>query len=108
LEAWAASSGLELERHEEPRQLALLNQPQLAIQLSGVELTRAALLTALERLANWPGTSRVSLLLASDGQRSAHPSAGLEPQRRPLIELRVRSSDIADLRLDSQLLIEWS
>ena len=108
LEAWAASSGLELERHEEPRQLALLNQPQLAIQLSGVELTRAALLTALERLANWPGTSRVSLLLASDGQRSAHPSAGLEPQRRLLIELRVRSSDIADLRLDSQLLIEWS
>jgi 3,4-dihydroxy 2-butanone 4-phosphate synthase/GTP cyclohydrolase II len=108
LEAWAASSGLELERHEEPRQLALLNQPQLAIQLSGAELTRAALLAALERLANWPGTSRVSLLLASDGQRSAHPSAGLEPQRRPLIELRARSSDIADLRLDSQLLIEWS
>ena len=108
LEAWAASSGLELERHEEPRQLALLNQPQLAIQLSGAELTRAALLTALERLANWPGTSRVSLLLASDGQRSAHPSAGLQPQRRPLIELRARSSDIADLQLDSQLLIEWS
>jgi hypothetical protein len=80
----------------------------LAIQLSGAALTKEALLAALEQLANWPATSRVSLLLASDGQRSAHPSAALEPQRRPLIELGAKGSDISALRLDSELLLEWS
>jgi 3,4-dihydroxy 2-butanone 4-phosphate synthase/GTP cyclohydrolase II len=108
MEAWGKSCDLAVERHEEPRQLALLNQPQLAIQLSGATLTKEALLAALEQLASWPGTSRVSLLLASDGQRSAHPSAALEPQRRPLIELGAKGSDISALRLDSELLIEWS
>ena len=108
MEAWGKSCDLAVERHEEPRQLALLNQPQLAIQLRGATLTKEALLAALEQLASWPGTSRVSLLLASDGQRSAHPSAALEPQRRPLIELGAKGSDISALRLDSELLIEWS
>ena len=38
-------------------------------------------------MGGWPLTRQLSLLLAPDSQRSNHPSADLEPERRPLAEL---------------------
>jgi 3,4-dihydroxy 2-butanone 4-phosphate synthase/GTP cyclohydrolase II len=38
-------------------------------------------------MAGWATTRAVSLLLTPDAQRSAHPSATLEPVCRPLLEL---------------------
>jgi 3,4-dihydroxy 2-butanone 4-phosphate synthase/GTP cyclohydrolase II len=47
---------------------------------------------ALALMAGWPQTSRLSLLLAPDTQRSSHPSANLEPEQRPLAELKARQA----------------
>ncbi len=93
LQQWAADAGLRLEAETQARLLALLQQPRLALllSLSGSSLDTAAAdptRTLLQRLAQWPGSERVSLLLAPDAQRSSHPSAQLEPQRRPLQELQ--------------------
>ena len=42
---------------------------------------------ALTRMARWPLTQSVCLLLAPDAQRSTHPSVSIEAERRPLQEL---------------------
>jgi 3,4-dihydroxy 2-butanone 4-phosphate synthase/GTP cyclohydrolase II len=92
LRQWASERGLELRREEHPRLLALLGQPQLALliaqQAGGDQpLAEADLLSALTLMAGWAATRAVSLLLTPDAQRSAHPSATLEPDSRPLQEL---------------------
>ena len=90
LGSWAISQGLQVEREDHPRLLALLNQPQLAVVLGGLDQASGgvgALGAALALMAGWPQTSRLSLLLAPDTQRSSHPSANLEPDQRPLTEL---------------------
>ncbi|MFO7629283.1 MAG: bifunctional 3,4-dihydroxy-2-butanone-4-phosphate synthase/GTP cyclohydrolase II [Prochlorococcaceae cyanobacterium] len=91
LRHWAAAEGLRLEREEHPRLLALLDQPSLAVLLSagqGAGLTMETIAQALAQLGRRPAARAVSLLLAPDQQRSSHPSADLEPERRPLAELR--------------------
>ncbi|NDG73762.1 MAG: bifunctional 3,4-dihydroxy-2-butanone-4-phosphate synthase RibB/GTP cyclohydrolase II RibA [Synechococcaceae bacterium WB8_1B_136] len=85
LRQWALEHGLELEREEHPRVLALLDQPELAVLLPGGDDSLVA--DALHRMASWEHTTSVSLLLAPDSQRTNHPSNTLEAQRRPLVEL---------------------
>ena len=90
LQLWALKQGLQVEREEHPRLLALLNQPQLAVLLSGLDHAGSgvgAVAAALVLMGGWPKTERLSLLLAPDGQRSSHPSADLESEQRPLADL---------------------
>ena len=91
LGGWALAHGLKAERDEEPRLLALLNQPQLALQLRpglAGQLPVDALGEALALLANATGTSGVGLLLSPDPRGLNHPSIALEPELRPLAELQ--------------------
>ena len=90
LQLWALKQGLQVEREEHPRLLALLDQPQLALLLSGLDHAGSgvgAVAAALVLMGGWPKTERLSLLLAPDGQRSSHPSAYLESEQRPLADL---------------------
>ena len=90
LQLWALKQGLMVEREEHPRLLALLDQPQLAVLLSGLDHAGSgvgAVAAALVLMGGWPKTERLSLLLAPDGQRSSHPSADLESEQRPLADL---------------------
>ena len=90
LQLWALKQGLQVEREEHPRLLALLDQPQLAVLLSGLDHAGSgvgAVAAALVLMGGWPKTERLSLLLAPDGQRSSHPSADLESELRPLEDL---------------------
>ena len=83
-------TALVLEREEHSRVLALLNQPPLAVLVTaatGATLQPQQLVELLTRMATWPGTGEVSLLLAPDLQHSTHPGNALEPQQRPLAEL---------------------
>ncbi|MCP9928786.1 bifunctional 3,4-dihydroxy-2-butanone-4-phosphate synthase/GTP cyclohydrolase II [Cyanobium sp. CH-040] len=108
LEAWALEQGLKLEPEEDPRLLALLNQPQLALLLSSGErasLEPQNLRRALELLAGSDGTSRVGLLLSPEPQRINHPSASLEAQQRPLGELLQPRGE--GPRLDAGVLVIW-
>ncbi len=102
LRHWADTHGVVLEREEHSRVLALLDQPQLAVLVEG---GNAALLAeGLQRMAAWSSTQSVSLLLAPDSQRSAHPSNTLEAQRRPLQELQAARPQ---LRVDAGTLMRW-
>jgi 3,4-dihydroxy 2-butanone 4-phosphate synthase/GTP cyclohydrolase II len=95
LQAWAEGHGLLLERESDPRLLALLNQPDLAILLAspqGQPLSAADLAATVQRLAEPSPTRAVSLLMAPDLRRATHPSVDLEPERRPLAELRAAES----------------
>jgi 3,4-dihydroxy 2-butanone 4-phosphate synthase/GTP cyclohydrolase II len=95
LASWASGQGLQVDREDHPRLLALLNQPQLAVVLGGLDQASGgvgAVGAALALMAGWPQTSRLSLLLAPDTQRSSHPSANLEPEQRPLAELKARQA----------------
>ncbi len=90
LQDWAEERHLRLLVEDHPRLLALLEGPSLAILLMAQpaqELQPADLAALLTLLGGWPHTRAVSLLLAPDGPRSSHPSALLEPDRRPLAEL---------------------
>ena len=90
LQRWALKQGLQVEREEHPRLLALLDQPQLAVLLGGLDHASSgvgAVAAALVLMGDWPQTERLSLLLAPDGQRSSHPSADLESEQRPLADL---------------------
>ncbi|MCT0214449.1 bifunctional 3,4-dihydroxy-2-butanone-4-phosphate synthase RibB/GTP cyclohydrolase II RibA [Synechococcus sp. CS-1324] len=90
LREWASQRPLALQREEHPRLLALLDQPEIAFLLSpvaGAELAATELSELLARMAAWPGTRAVCLLLTPDSRRSGHPSATLEPELRPLVEL---------------------
>ena len=91
LQLWALKQGLQVEREEHPRLLALLDQPQLAVLLGcpdGRLLSAADLAASLQQLMQQGGSQRLSLLLAPDAQRLTHPSATLEPEFRDLKDLR--------------------
>ncbi|WP_414027497.1 GTP cyclohydrolase II [Cyanobium sp. ATX-6F1] len=122
LQQWAQQLQLGIQLEEHPRLLALLDQPELAVLLGpltgsmeakGVngaidaagDLPLERLGEGLQTLARWPGTQAVSLLLAPDAQRSAHPSVTLEAELRPLVELR---QDHPRLRLQPGSLLRWS
>ncbi len=108
LRRWAAGLGLEIRREEHPRLLALLGHPALALLLvptSGHALQEAHLAELLERMAGWEGTRRLGLLLAPDAQRSNHPSATLEPERRGLKELA--GPEMIGLRLQPGAFLNW-
>ena len=95
-EQLATSLGLSLEREEHPRLLALLNQPDLAVLVGpgdGQSLQQPALSQLLSTMAGWRGTAQVSLLMAPDGQRTSHPSVGLEPEQRALPDLRTEQKN---------------
>lgn len=99
---------LQLEREEHSRVLALLNHPPLAVLVTaapGGTLSSQELNTLLTRMAAWPGTAEVSLLLAPDVQHSTHPSSALEPLKRPLAELSGRST--AQEAWDPGAFIRW-
>ena len=90
LRIWAKGQGLQLERENHPRLLALLDQPDTTLLLTaaaGAELSPALLAEALQKLVAWPGSQGISLLLAPDSHRVEHPSADLAPERRPLLDL---------------------
>ncbi|MFI0403049.1 MAG: bifunctional 3,4-dihydroxy-2-butanone-4-phosphate synthase/GTP cyclohydrolase II [Cyanobium sp.] len=90
LQNWAEERHLRLQLEDHPRLLALLEGPSLAVLLMAQpaqELLPADLAALLTLLGGWPHTRAVALLLAPDGPRSSHPSALLEPERRPLAEL---------------------
>ena len=106
LRQWAEEHGLELEREEHSRVLALLDQPDLAVVVAGGDAER--LDQGLRRMAHWQDTQSVSLLLAADAQRSNHPSNTLEAQRRPLQELSAASGTRSGLPLESATLLRWS
>jgi len=102
LSSWADQQGLVLEREEHSRVLALMDQPELAVLVSGG--TAESLQQVLKTMSAWPQTQSVSLLLAPDAQRSSHPSNTLEAQRRPLQELQ---SGHAGVPLESGALLRW-
>jgi 3,4-dihydroxy 2-butanone 4-phosphate synthase/GTP cyclohydrolase II len=108
LKEWAQAHGLELEREEHLRVLALLDQPQLAVLLPGADAERLG--EGLQRMALWAETASVSLLLSPDAQRTNHPSNTLEAQRRPLQELLAPSAVTRVLpeRLSPGSLLRWS
>jgi len=85
LTAWASQHQLEIQREDHPRLLALLDRPSLAVLVTGP--STEILQEALTRMARWPVTQSVCLLLAPDAQRSTHPSVSIEAERRPLQEL---------------------
>jgi 3,4-dihydroxy 2-butanone 4-phosphate synthase/GTP cyclohydrolase II len=85
LQHWAAKHQLDLQREDHPRLLALLDRPSLAVLVTGS--SPEVLKAGLTRMAQWPGTQSVCLLLAPDAQRSTHPSVSIEAERRPLQEL---------------------
>jgi len=90
LQRWALKQGLQVEREEHPRLLALLDQPQLAVLLGcpdGRLLSAADLAASLQQLMQQEGSQRLSLLLAPDAQRLTHPSATLEPEFRDLKDI---------------------
>lgn len=100
---------LKLEREEHSRVLALLNQPPLAVLVTaapGGTLAGQELSDLLRRMATWPGTAEVSLLLAPDVQHSTHPGNALEPLQRPLAELCSGSLVMQDL--DPGAFLRWS
>jgi 3,4-dihydroxy 2-butanone 4-phosphate synthase / GTP cyclohydrolase II len=106
LRHWAEEHGLQLEREEHSRVLALLDQPDLAVVVAGGDAER--LDQGLRRMAHWHDTQSVSLLLAADAQRSNHPSNTLEAQRRPLQELSAAAGSSAALPLEGATLLRWS
>ena len=109
LEHWAREQGIKAEREEDPRLLALLDQPQLALQLSsgdGEQLKEHTLRDALGVLARQEGTASVGLLLSPDPRGLNHPSASLEPERRPLAELRQSELQLGPL-LEAGAFLLW-
>jgi len=90
LRGWTREQGLLLERESDPRLLALLDQPQLALLLGcpdGRLLSAADLAASLQQLTQQGGSQRLSLLLAPDAQRLTHPNATLEAEFRDLKDL---------------------
>jgi 3,4-dihydroxy 2-butanone 4-phosphate synthase/GTP cyclohydrolase II len=95
LQAWVDDHQWRLTLEDRPRLLALLEGPSLAMLLTaqpGQELGPADLAAALTLLGGWPRTRAVALLLAPDAQRGSHPSAHLEPERRPLADLHAAAT----------------
>jgi 3,4-dihydroxy 2-butanone 4-phosphate synthase/GTP cyclohydrolase II len=115
LQAWALEQGLRLEAEPEVRLLALLNSPQLTVMLSAgpsEDCSSQSVVQAIALLARWPGTKRLSLMLAPGVEHSSHPSADLEPELRPLTELtgptgQVGQGTLAGLRLGPGSFLVW-
>ena len=108
----ATEHGLQCQREQDPRVLALLNQPQLAVLLSSAStaaspqpLDGPALQRCLQDLAQLPGTISVSLLLSPDPQHLNHPSASLLLDERRLQDLHEQA--LLRLQPDPGLLIRW-
>jgi 3,4-dihydroxy 2-butanone 4-phosphate synthase/GTP cyclohydrolase II len=109
LQDWVAGLDLLMERDDDPRPRALLNHPQVMVRITAAEgerLDGERLVEVLERLAAWPNSRMVGLLLAPDGKRGAHPAAHLSEEKRPLAELA--GGRARGLRLDAEALILWS
>jgi len=109
LQGWAEARGLVVEREDDPRPRALLNQPALLVRLTcgdGDQLDGDRLVELLDRVAGWPSTRGVGLLLAPDGRRGAHPPADLPATQRPLAELGTGAA--RGLRLEAEALVLWS
>jgi len=111
LREWALERPLLLQREEHPRLLALLEQPEIALLLSptaGHALATSDLSALLARMAAWPGTRAVSLLLTPDSRRNAHPSGTLEPEQRPLRELQQQlQQSCPSLPLQQGAFLRW-
>ena len=92
---------------DDPRLLAVLNSPQLAVELG--QCSAATLTQCLQLLAQPTGTRCISLLLSSAPQRLNHPSASLSTEQRPLSVLRqIETTDLGvELKLESDTLIQW-
>jgi 3,4-dihydroxy 2-butanone 4-phosphate synthase/GTP cyclohydrolase II len=109
----ANDHGLQCQSEQDPRLLALLNQPQLALLLSTASTeasprtpqTDLALQHCLQWLARRPETVSVSLVLSPDPQHLNHPSASLLLEERHLRELH--QAEALNLRPDPGLLIRW-
>ena len=109
LQRWAEQRQLLLAMEDHPRLLALLEGPSLAALLTAQPdqtLQPADLAEVLTLLGAWPQTRAVTLLLAPDGPRSSHPSAQLDPERRPLVELKATPA-CPWLKLESGAFIRW-
>jgi 3,4-dihydroxy 2-butanone 4-phosphate synthase/GTP cyclohydrolase II len=109
LQTWALEQALRMEAEPEVRLLALLNSPQHTVLLSGLEHedgSSAAVEQAIAQLARWPGTERLSLMLAPAMEQSSHPRADLEPEQRPLAELQA-GTGLAGLRLGAGSFLVW-
>ena len=92
---------------DDPRLLAVLNSPQLAVELG--ECSPATLSQCLQLLAEPNGTRCISLLLSSAPQRLNHPSASLTTEQRALSTLRHAGSGLGvELKLESDTLIQWA
>jgi 3,4-dihydroxy 2-butanone 4-phosphate synthase/GTP cyclohydrolase II len=110
LRGWLLEQGLVLEREEHPRLLALLAQPRLALLVSAPEarpLSPADLAATLQRIATWPASRAVSLLLAPDGRRVGHPSVDLEPEIRPLADLGATAAACPRLSVAPGAFVVW-
>ena len=115
LHGWAVEKGLRLEAEPDVRLLALLNSPRLTLLLNGLDgddCCSAAAVQAIGELARWPGTQRVSLMLAPAMEQSSHPRADLEPEQRPLAELQGAPESgsppaLAGLRLEPGVFLVW-
>jgi 3,4-dihydroxy 2-butanone 4-phosphate synthase/GTP cyclohydrolase II len=112
LSTLASDHGLQCQNEQDPRVLALLNQPQLAVLLSSASaattpqsLSSQALQPCLQALAQRPGTISVSLLLSPDPQHLNHPSASLLLEERKLQDLR--QDPLLTLQPDPGRLIRW-
>jgi 3,4-dihydroxy 2-butanone 4-phosphate synthase/GTP cyclohydrolase II len=109
LQRWAEQRHLRLAMEDHPRLLALLEGPSLAALLTAQPdqtLQPADLAEVLTLLGHWPQTRAVTLLLAPDGPRSSHPSAQLDPERRPLVELKATPA-CPWLKLEPGAFIRW-
>jgi 3,4-dihydroxy 2-butanone 4-phosphate synthase/GTP cyclohydrolase II len=107
----AEGYGLELLPEQHPRVLALLGQPELAARIPGrVRPSDEALGALLGRMADWPESCGVTLLI-DDGQLHAtHPRATVDPEERSWADLRsVRGGrgDGPDLDLPDRGLLRW-
>jgi 3,4-dihydroxy 2-butanone 4-phosphate synthase / GTP cyclohydrolase II len=115
LQAWTDEQGLRMESEPEVRLLALLNSPRLTVLLSDLETERcssAAVVQAVAQVGRWPGTQRLSLMLAPAPEQSSHPRADQEPVERPLAELHGGNHQgippaLAGLRLEPGSFLVW-
>ncbi|MEB3173036.1 MAG: bifunctional 3,4-dihydroxy-2-butanone-4-phosphate synthase/GTP cyclohydrolase II [Cyanobacteriota bacterium] len=112
LERLAAEAGLHLDSEEDPRVLAVLNHPQVALLMSAASSSAAAgglpaqvLQRCLSAMAQEHGTRCVSILLGPDPQRLTHPRASLLDEQRDLAELS--SQACLPLALEPGTVVRW-
>jgi 3,4-dihydroxy 2-butanone 4-phosphate synthase/GTP cyclohydrolase II len=107
--AQAAARYVQAEEEDCVRVLAVLNQPHLALRLSGIDgpsLTGACK-QLIAHLAKNPDSQRIQLLLTPDLQRSEHPPAALATTQLPMQQLRQGDIQIPPLVGEGALLL-WN